>query len=149
MVDEKFAGGAVRQSRAGKGRFDLISPWAQLRVARVLEYGATIAGYGDRNWEKGMPMSRFLDSLLRHLNQWMQGETDEDHLAQARFNLDALLHFETQVVLGLHTPSFVERGYADAGPLSKGALFVGNPGGTKEMPPLHLIAGKLRQKEDQ
>ncbi len=89
---EEFDTGSKRDSREGKGRFDLISPIALRRLAGVYERGAT--KYGDRNWEKGQKMSRILDSALRHLNEYKEGWRDEDHLAQAMWNVAALIHFE-------------------------------------------------------
>lgn len=89
---ENFESGAVRDRRDGKGRFDLISPFALKRLALVYEKGAK--KYADRNWEKGIPASRCLDSALRHLNQYLAGHKDEDHLAQCAFNIFAVMHFE-------------------------------------------------------
>ena len=53
--------------------------------------------YGLRNWEKGMPLSVFLASAARHLNQFMLGETNEDHLAHCAFNLDAIMHGQEMI----------------------------------------------------
>ena len=89
---ENFESGAVRDRRDGKGRFDLIPPFALKRLALVYEKGAK--KYADRNWEKGIPASRCLDSALRHLNQYLAGHKDEDHLAQCAFNVFAVMHFE-------------------------------------------------------
>lgn len=89
---EEFAGGAVRDTRSGKGRFDLITPIGLRRIAVVYEKGAI--KYAPRNWEAGMPISRCLDSALRHINQYKEGLMDEDHLAQAAWNLFAVMHFE-------------------------------------------------------
>lgn len=49
---------------------------------------------GDRNWEKGMPFSRYVDSAKRHLDQFVMGMTDEDHLAAACWNLIAIMHHQ-------------------------------------------------------
>jgi hypothetical protein len=87
---ESFGTGAVRDIREGKGRYDLISPFALKRLAIVYEKGA--AKYSNRNWEKGMPHTRYYDSAIRHLQQWMMGDTDEDHLAHAMWNCAALIH---------------------------------------------------------
>lgn len=89
---EQFATGSQRDTREGKGRFDLISPLPLFRLAGIYERGA--AKYGDHNWSKGQPFSRFLDSALRHLAQWQAGRQDEDHLGQAVWNLWAIMHFE-------------------------------------------------------
>lgn len=89
---EAFASGMVRDTRAGKGRYDLITPIGLKRLADVYERGA--AKYADRNWEKGAPFGRFLDSAMRHIQQYVMGESDEDHLAQAAWNLFAVMHLE-------------------------------------------------------
>ena len=62
-----YKGGCDRQSTKGKGRYDLISPVFLRRLAIVLEKGAE--KYEERNWEKGMPLSRCLDSAMRHISQ--------------------------------------------------------------------------------
>lgn len=89
---EEFNTGARRDTQEGKPRFDLVPPLALLRVAQHYANGAV--KYGDRNWEKGIPMSRTLASLMRHIEAWRRGEDDEDHLAAVVFNAMALMHFE-------------------------------------------------------
>lgn len=95
---EQFQTGAVRDAREGKGRYDLVSPFALHRLAQVYERGAV--KYTDRNWERGIPLSRCLDSALRHINQYRMGMRDEDHLAHAAWNLFAAMHFEALVDAG-------------------------------------------------
>lgn len=95
---QKFPSGAVRDSRDGKGRYDLISPYAMRRLAHTLEFGAI--KYGDRNWEKGWPVMRIIDSLKRHLAQYEMGETDEDHLGRMMFNAMALSHTQEMIDCG-------------------------------------------------
>lgn len=80
-----FSTGSIRDSRKGKGRFDLIPPEAMIALAKHLERGAE--KYGDRNWEKGQPMGAVLDSGERHLNAYKLGVKDEDHLVAAFCNL--------------------------------------------------------------
>ena len=89
---EEFPTGSVRDTQEGKGRFDLIDPHAMLRLARHYENGAK--KYGDRNWEKGQPSSRYLSSAIRHLFKYLAGMRDEDHLAAAAWNVFAILHNE-------------------------------------------------------
>jgi len=89
---ENFETGAMREPATGKGRYDLISPFALHRLAQHYENG--VAKYAERNWEKGLPASRMIDSAKRHLNQYMMGNADEDHLAAAAWNIFCVLHFE-------------------------------------------------------
>jgi len=73
----EFNTGAVRDASEGKGMPSLI-PIAALRaVSKRFEDGAT--KYGRDNWHKGIPLSRYVDSLYRHLWQYMEGDTSEDH----------------------------------------------------------------------
>ncbi len=58
---------------------------AVFRVARIYEKGAQ--KYAARNWEKGINLARFLDSATRHWYQVMEGKEDEDHAAQALWNI--------------------------------------------------------------
>ena len=81
----QFDTGAVRDMQEGKGRMDLLPACAIMRVARHFEAGAV--KYGDRNWERGIPLSSFIDSALRHLFKYQDGQADEDHLCAAAWNL--------------------------------------------------------------
>ena len=96
---ERFDSGAVRDTRCGKGRYDLLPPRAVRRVARHFETGAE--KYGDRNWEKGQPVSRYLDSALRHAFEVVAGRNDEDHLAAAAWNLLCAIETRERVEAGL------------------------------------------------
>lgn len=83
-VREDFDTGSRRDTRVGKGRYDLIPPRPLKRLAKHYENGAI--KYSDRNWELGQPSSRFLDSLIRHAYAYADGERDEDHLAAIAWN---------------------------------------------------------------
>jgi hypothetical protein len=80
-----FYTGAVRSSKKGKGRFDLLPFYAIESIAKLMEEGAE--EYGERNWEKGIDYQSYIDSALRHISQFMMGLTDEDHLQHATWNL--------------------------------------------------------------
>lgn len=80
----EYETGAIRQT-GGKGRCDLLPHSALLRVARHMEN--SLEEHEERNWEKGLPMHCFLDSAMRHIFKYMDGRTDEDHLAAAATNL--------------------------------------------------------------
>jgi hypothetical protein len=93
-----FDSGAQRDIVTDKGRYDLISPIMIERLAKLLQRGAE--KYNDRNWEKGMPLSVYMDSGMRHLFKFLEGHRDEDHLIAAIWNLQALLHIEEMVKRG-------------------------------------------------
>jgi hypothetical protein len=96
---QRFATGMQRDVRAGKGRYDLLPCFVIDRDAHLYQNGA--AKYNDRNWEKGQPFSRAIDSALRHIFQYLRGDREEDHLAAARFNLACVMHYEEMIARGL------------------------------------------------
>lgn len=95
---QHFETGSQRDSREGKGRYDLLPPEAVRRLAQVFERGAV--KYEDRNWEKGQPLTRFLDSALRHTFAVLEGKKDEDHAAQAAWNLFAFITISERIEAG-------------------------------------------------
>lgn len=96
---QSFSTGSVRDSRDGKGRFDLLPTRALTRLARHFEAGSK--KYGDRNWEKGQELSRYMDSAMRHAFKHLQGDRDEDHLIAAVWNLMCLAETEERINSGL------------------------------------------------
>ena len=84
--------GAMRENQEGKGRPDLITPFALTRLAKHYENGSK--KYADRNWEKGMKFSRYTASIFRHLIAWMKGDGSEDHLAAIAWNAFAIMHHQ-------------------------------------------------------
>lgn len=91
--------GAVREAPTGKGRFDLLPPYGLRRLAQHFENG-TRSKYPPRNWEKGLPLSRFMDAALRHLNDYQGGDRREDHLAAAAWNVLCFIETEERIRLG-------------------------------------------------
>jgi hypothetical protein len=81
----EFETGAHRDANKDKGRFDLLPVTAIEALAKHFQKGAK--KYGDNNWRKGFPMSALLDSALRHTFKALRGDTDEDHLVAAAWNL--------------------------------------------------------------
>ena len=79
-----FETGAVRDT-GGKGRMDLLPMCALIRISKHMEDALT--HYPERNWEKGLPMHSMIDSALRHLMKYVDGQDDEDHLCAATTNL--------------------------------------------------------------
>lgn len=93
-----FATGSRRDSQVGKASFDLI-PWHVMWVL-AMHYERGSRKYGDRNWEKGQPMSQYLKSALRHLFKYVFGYRDEDHLTAAIWNLVAMKDHEMRIKAG-------------------------------------------------
>ena len=103
-----FGTGATRSKDADSERYDLISPFAMRRVAKIMAEGAET--HGDANWEKGVPLDATLNHLERHLQLWkMEQKTGEkidsdDHMAKVVWGAMAICHYE------------------DVGPLTRGHL---------------------------
>lgn len=81
----------------GKEPMDLISPVALSEVAKVLQFGAQ--KYASWNWSKGLPYTRVLAGILRHVFAYLRGE-DKDpesglsHIAHAMCGCMFILHYE-------------------------------------------------------
>lgn len=113
---EEFETGSRRDTRGGKGRFDLIPAYPLMRLAGLYERGAT--KYGDRNWEKGQPLSRYLDSTFRHLMNHQDGDRSEDHLAAVAWNVFGHIWTEEMIRRGLLPPELNDE--APPSPISVG-----------------------------
>lgn len=81
-----------RGSRANKGkpRVGLLVPGFLLEMGAVLTMGAE--KYAPDNWKKGLPVREIMDSALRHIYAFMDGEnvdqeSGKHHLAHAAVNL--------------------------------------------------------------
>lgn len=83
-----FETGAVRDAMAGKGLPSCIPTIALRAVSKRFEDGAL--KYGRDNWQKGIPVSRYIDSIYRHLWAFMEGCNEEDHLSAVMWNAMAL-----------------------------------------------------------
>ena len=96
---QKFSTGAQRDIQENKGRYDLLPCHAMERLAKHFEAGSK--KYSDNNWRKGMPLNRYLDSALRHLFKFMDGERDEDHAIASAWNIMCLIETEHMIEEGL------------------------------------------------
>lgn len=87
---EQFSSGMVRDIQTNKPRYDLIG-WGWKLIKRWAELvGRGAVKYGELNFEKANSEEeyrRFKSSALRHMIQYFEGETDEDHAAAVCFNL--------------------------------------------------------------
>ena len=64
--------------------------------------------YAARNWEQGMPMSRYLASAHRHLELYRMGFRDEPHLWQALWNIGGAIHTSVLVHIGVYPIEFYD-----------------------------------------
>jgi Domain of unknown function (DUF5664) len=98
-TEQKFSTGAVRDISDSKPLLSLVSPFAVRRLGDWLTRGAK--RYSPRNWEKGFPFSRCIDSLERHVQAFKAGDTDEDHLAACMCNVMFLIHYQDMIKRGV------------------------------------------------
>lgn len=95
----EFPSGAKRGETTGRPRPDLIPGCAMLRIG--VQYAKGAEHYGARNFEKGIPSSRALEGLERHLQTFKEnGCSDEDELSAIVFNCVLLIMNEERVKSG-------------------------------------------------
>ena len=81
----------------GKTRMGLLPGFAALmEVGKVATFGAK--KYKDHNWRGAQTNGAYIDALLRHVCNWVDGEDNDPesglpHLAHAAWNCLALLTF--------------------------------------------------------
>lgn len=105
-MKKKYTSGAQRDDDLGRGFYELLPPCVILRDAQLYERGSR--HYGGRNWEKGIPSSRFMRSLLRHTFRHLEGDRSEDHPAAIRFNAAGLAFNEEMVKRGIFPPEIID-----------------------------------------
>lgn len=93
---QAFDTGSVRDTQEGKGRYDLLPP--RVLEAYAQHMAAGCQKYGERNWEKGQPISRFFASAMRHLQKYWAGAVDEMHLQAAFWNIACIIEMEGRVL---------------------------------------------------
>jgi hypothetical protein len=96
---QEFGTGSVRDLQEGKGRYDLLPTRALKELAVHFENGSR--KYGERNWELGQPLSRYLSSGIRHAFQVLEGQIDENHAVAAAWNLMCFLDTRARIKAGL------------------------------------------------
>lgn len=96
---QEFNTGSIRDTQDGKPRYDLITPLGLKRLA--MHYANGARKYGEWNYTKGQPNSRYLASLLRHAYAYAEGDRSEDHIAAVAWNALAIAHNEEAIERGL------------------------------------------------
>lgn len=109
----QFDSGMVRDTDAGKPRYDLIPLLPLKRLAELYARGAQ--KYAERNWEQAnsqAELDRFKASAFRHLAQALNGERDEDHWSAVVFNVFACEWLEAKLNSVL-APGYAKTMYDD------------------------------------
>lgn len=96
----QYEGGGCREDKCGKGHYTSLSAVAMRRLAERYEYGDV--EHGDANWKTGLPASGCVNSIFRHLLEYLDGDDVEDHLAAVAWNASALMEFE------INQPQFID-----------------------------------------
>lgn len=94
----QYATGAVRDASHGKGHFHSIPPIALRKLAKRFEDGAR--KYSKNNWMQGIPLSHYMDSLSRHLLQFAEGDTAEDHAGAIIWNACCMVWTDEEIKAG-------------------------------------------------
>src|ERR1700679_449374 len=103
---QTFETDAVRDTSGNKPLMELLPPWTLFAYGWIMEAGAR--KYAARNWEKGMPISRYISSAQRHLQMYMAGMRDEPHLWQALWNVGGAVHTQILTYLGIYPKEFYD-----------------------------------------
>ena len=82
LMDDLLQGHTMPKAYGGRDGWERLCNW--------LEEGRK--KYSAWNWARGIPISRSLASLLRHLMAVMRDDHDEDHRAAAMCNVMFILH---------------------------------------------------------
>lgn len=91
-------------------RFDLLFSNTDFLKRMSATYGEGAAKYGDDNWRNGMPEKSLFNHCLAHLVQHLEGDTTEDHLAHATWNLITLMWVQANKPQLLDLTSLVAKG---------------------------------------
>jgi len=95
---EEYQSGMKRDTTDGKPMYSLIDREFLYRLAMHMTKGAQ--KYGRDNWRLANSqeeLDRFKDSALRHMMQWLNGDTDEDHMSAVAFNLAAAEYVKSRL----------------------------------------------------
>lgn len=96
----KFETGAIRDSQDGKEDYIETISWTAFK-----RYAQYMTGkkkkYGSGNFKKGIPVENYEQSLMRHVQKYLENkyeggiiEKEEDHLSAMVFNIFGIMHEE-------------------------------------------------------
>lgn len=90
-----YDGGGIREDVPGKGKYQFISTVGLRRLAQRYEYGYRKYGAAE-NYKKGLPTSECINSAMRHLVNYLEGDNSEDHLAAVAWNVFCVMEMEVK-----------------------------------------------------
>lgn len=70
---------------------DMFDNTADMVLELAIHFEEGCNKYGERNWEKGIPESRYIDSAIRHYLKYLRGDTDERHDRAFVWNICCLI----------------------------------------------------------
>ena len=102
MKITKFKSGAVRD--CNKGKEDYIETISWRAMKRFAQYmSGKKEKYGEGNFKKGIPIKSYEQSMLRHIQKYLENkyeggkiEVGEDHLSAILFNCFGIIHEENK-----------------------------------------------------
>lgn len=101
---QTFSGGSQRDTNENKGDYSLLATRAIRLLALHFQKG--IKKYGRSNYRLGQPLSRYIDSGLRHLFKHLEGQVDERHDIAACWNILCMLETSEMIKEGKLDKSF-------------------------------------------
>lgn len=99
----KYKTGAIRDDDTSKEDYvETVSWTAMKRFAKYMT--GKKKRYGSGNFKKGLPIEWYEQSLIRHLQKFMENkyegglvEVNEDHLSAMVFNIFGIMHEEERI----------------------------------------------------
>ena len=96
----RFKSGAIRDDDNGKEEYVETIAWRSLK--RYAQYmTAKKSKYGQGNFKKGIPIESYENSLIRHIQKYLENkyengttENEEDHLSACAFNIFGIMFEE-------------------------------------------------------
>ena len=70
---------------------DMFDGAADMCLELAIHFEEGCNKYGERNWEKGIPEERYIDSAIRHYLKYLRGDNDERHDRALVWNICCLI----------------------------------------------------------
>lgn len=77
--------------KALNGCSEIFKNTADMCLELAVHFEEGCKKYGERNWEKGIPENRYIDSAIRHYLKYLRGDKDERHDRALVWNICCLI----------------------------------------------------------